>query len=135
MSAPASAPVRPDVLRRAIALLDVDRRRVVSAVLLGSLALGSAVALAAVSAWLIARASQMPPVLTLSVATVSVRAFGISRGVFRYVERLASHDTALRGVVNLRERAYARLAGAGADTVLALRRGDIVARMGAVELP
>src|SRR5699024_7633399 len=68
---PMSAPDRPDVLRRAITLLDVDRRRVVSAVLLGSLALGSAVALAAVSAWLIARASQMPPVLTLSVATVS----------------------------------------------------------------
>ena len=131
MSVPASAPVRPDVLRRAIALLDVDRRRVVSAVLLGSLALGSAVALAAVSAWLIARASQMPPVLTLSVATVSVRAFGISRGVFRYLERLASHEVALRGMVNLRTTVYERLAVGRLDAVAALRRGDLLARVGA----
>ncbi|WP_350308768.1 thiol reductant ABC exporter subunit CydC [Sanguibacter hominis] len=131
MSAPASAPVRPDVLRRAIALLDVDRRRVVSAVLLGSLALGSAVALAAVSAWLIARASQMPPVLTLSVATVSVRAFGISRGVFRYLERLASHEVALRGMANLRTTVYERLAVGRLDAVAALRRGDLLARVGA----
>ena len=130
-SVPASAPVRPDVLRRAIALLDVDRRRVVSAVLLGSLALGSAVALAAVSAWLIARASQMPPVLTLSVATVSVRAFGISRGVFRYLERLASHEVALRGMVNLRTTVYERLAVGRLDAVAALRRGDLLARVGA----
>ena len=131
VSVPASAPVRPDVLRRAIALLDVDRRRVVSAVLLGSLALGSAVALAAVSAWLIARASQMPPVLTLSVATVSVRAFGISRGVFRYLERLASHEVALRGMVNLRTTVYERLAVGRLDAVAALRRGDLLARVGA----
>ena len=126
-----SAPGPPDVLRRAITLLDVDRRRVVSAVLLGSLALGSAVALAAVSAWLIARASQMPPVLTLSVATVSVRAFGISRGVFRYLERLASHEVALRGMANLRTTVYERLAAGRLDAVATLRRGDLLARVGA----
>ena len=67
-------------LRRAVRLLDLDPRRFALALLLGTLALGCAVALAAVSAWLIARASQMPPVLQLSVATVAVRAFGIGRG-------------------------------------------------------
>ena len=72
-----------DVDRRrvALALLDVDRRRVALALLLGTLALGCAVALAGTAAWLIARASQMPPVLALSVATVAVRAFGIGRVV------------------------------------------------------
>ncbi|MEK8225225.1 hypothetical protein NKG05_02435 [Oerskovia sp. M15] len=54
--------------------------RAARAIGLGSLALASSVGLAAVAAWLIARASQMPPVLQLSVATVAVRAFGISRG-------------------------------------------------------
>ncbi len=118
-------------LRRALALLDLDRRRVTWAVLAGSAGLGSAVALAAVSAWLIARASQMPAVLDLSVAVVAVRAFGISRAVFRYVERLASHDVALRGMAALRERVYAQLAAGRTDAVAGLRRGDLLARTGA----
>ncbi len=118
-------------LRRALELLDLDRRRLAGAVLAGSAGLGSAVALAATSAWLIARASQMPPVLDLSVAVVSVRAFGISRAVFRYVERLASHDVALRGVAALRERVYTTLAAGRTDAVVGLRRGDLLARTGA----
>jgi ATP-binding cassette, subfamily C, bacterial CydC len=118
-------------LRRALVLLDVDRRRLVQAVLLGTLALGCAVALAAVAAWLIARASQMPPVLTLSVATVAVRAFGIGRGALRYCERLVSHDVALRGMTTLRTALYERLAAGRPEAVLAVRRGDLLARVGA----
>ncbi|WP_421740990.1 thiol reductant ABC exporter subunit CydC [Cellulomonas sp.] len=118
-------------LRRAIRLLDIDPRRLALALLLGTLALGCGVALAAVSAWLIARASQMPPVLQLSVATVAVRAFGIGRGVLRYLERLVSHDIALRGMTELRTTLYQRLAVARPDTLLRLRRGDLLARVGA----
>lgn len=120
-----------DPLWRAVALLDVRPARVALAVLLGVLGLGSAVALAAVSAWLIARASQMPPVLTLSIATVGVRAFGIGRGVFRYVERLTSHDVALRGMANLRTALYQRLAVGRPEATLRLRRGDLLTRVGA----
>ncbi len=118
-------------LRRAVGLLGVSRRRAVLAVLTGAAGLTSAVALAAVSAWLIARASQMPPVMYLTVATVAVRALGISRGVLRYLERLASHDVALRGMATLRERLYERLSGADPAAVLRLRRGDLLARVGA----
>jgi ATP-binding cassette subfamily C protein CydC len=134
-------PVRPgsglrrrlsaDPLWRAVALLDVDRRRVALAVVLGVLALGCAVALAAVSAWLITRAAEMPPVLKLSVATVAVRAFGIGRGLFRYLERLVSHDVALRGMGTLRTTLYSRLAVGRPDATLSLRRGDLLARVGA----
>ncbi len=120
-----------DPLRRAIALLELSPRTVVLSVLLGVLALGSAVALAAVSAWLIARASQMPPVLQLSIATVAVRAFGIGRGVFRYAERLTSHDLALRGMAQLRETLYARLSAGRTESLVGLRRGDLLARVGA----
>src|SRR5665647_3838719 len=60
-------------LWRAVRLLGVRRRRVLLAVLAGSAGLGSAVGLAAVSAWLIARASQMPPVMYLTIAAVTVR--------------------------------------------------------------
>ncbi|MDM7853949.1 thiol reductant ABC exporter subunit CydC [Cellulomonas alba] len=138
MTAPVPAAVPPltlapprGTLRRAVALLEVDRRRAVEAVLLGALALGCSVALAAVAAWLIARASQMPPVLQLSVATVAVRAFGIGRGVLRYVERLVSHDLALRGMTTLRTSLYERLAAGAPAATLGLRRGDLLARVGA----
>lgn len=123
--------MRHDPLWRAVALLGVSWRRAAGAVLLGALALGSAIALAAVSAWLIARASQMPPVLTLSVATVAVRTFGISRGVLRYLERLASHTIALRGMATLRTRIYESLAVGRLESVASLRRGDLLARVGA----
>lgn len=122
---------RRDPLWRAVALLEVDRRRFALSALLGTLALGCAVALAAVSAWLITRAAQMPPVLTLSVATVGVRAFGIGRGLFRYLDRLVSHDVALRGMTTLRTTLYRRLATGRPEATLAVRRGDLLARVGA----
>ncbi|MCB2174743.1 MAG: thiol reductant ABC exporter subunit CydC [Actinomycetales bacterium] len=120
-----------DPLWRAVRLLDVDARRVAGAVAAGVGGLGSAIALAAVSAWLIARAAQMPEVAVLNLAAVAVRLFGISRGVLRYVERLVSHDVALRGMATLRVRLYERLAAGSPAGLLALRRGDLLARVGA----
>src|SRR5690625_1751689 len=73
----------------------------------------------------------MPPVLHLTVAVVAVRTFGITRGVLRYVERLASHDVALRGMAHLREQLYLRLAADRAERVVGLRRGDVLQRVGA----
>ena len=122
---------RGSALREAIRDTGITWFAYARSVLAGTAALGSAVALAAVAAWLIGRAAQLPSPADLALAAVAVRFFGIGRGVFRYVERLTSHDTALRGVVRLRERTYERLASASARTVLSLRRGDIVARAGA----
>ena len=118
-------------LRRAVGLLDLDRTRLLWAVLAGSAGLASGVALTATSAWLIARAAQMPPVGALAVAAVSVRLFGTSRAVLRYVQRLASHQVALQGMAALRENVYARLADGRTDAVATLRRGDLLARTGA----
>jgi ATP-binding cassette, subfamily C, bacterial CydC len=61
-------------------------------------------------------------VLELGVAVVAVRAFGISRGFFRYAERLAGHDAALRVLSILRVRSYARLVPQVPGRVVA--RGD-----------
>ncbi|BBY67376.1 thiol reductant ABC exporter subunit CydC [Mycolicibacterium helvum] len=113
------------------ALLRPRLPRLVLAIALGSLALGSALALAGVSAWLITRAWQMPPVLDLSVAVVAVRTFGISRGVLGYCERLASHDTALRAAASARSEIYRRLAHGPADITARLHSGDLLARVGA----
>lgn len=78
------------------------RRRLILAALTGTAATGAAVALMAVSAWLIAAAAAQPPVLTLMVAIVAVRALGIGRGVLRYLERLLSHHVALRVLAAMR---------------------------------
>lgn len=104
--------------------------RLLLAVLFGTLALGSALALATVAAWLITRAWQMPPVLDLTVAVVAVRALGISRGVFSYCERLAIHDTALRAAGNTRVGLYRRLIEVPPETALRWHSGDLVARVG-----
>lgn len=104
--------------------------RVAMAIALGAGSLGSALALAGVSAWLITRAWEMPPVLYLTVAVVTVRALGIARGVLGYCERLASHDTALRAAGDVRERLYTRLATGPVDAVMRRHSGDLVARIG-----
>lgn len=85
-----------DPLLAASSLLRPRLPRVLAAIALGVLSLGSALALAGVSAWLITRAWQMPPILDLSIAVVAVRLFAIARGVLHYCERLATHNTALR---------------------------------------
>lgn len=126
-----SARREPDPLWRAVRLLEVRPGRVALAILTGVASLGSAVALSGASAWLIARAAQMPLFQALAVAAVAVRLFGISRGVLRYVERLVSHDVALRGMATLRTRLYERLAAGSPAGLLTLRRGDLLARVGA----
>ncbi|MFE3188995.1 ATP-binding cassette domain-containing protein [Nocardia sp. NPDC059240] len=98
--------------RRIRELLELSRGRMALSVGWGVLALGSGLGLAALAAWLIARAWQMPPVLDLSIAVVTVRALGISRGLCRYLERLATHDVALRAMSTARTSTYRALAGA-----------------------
>ncbi|NLU82356.1 thiol reductant ABC exporter subunit CydC [Rhodococcus sp. HNM0569] len=120
-----------DPLVRALGLLELDAWRVTRSILAGIATLGSALALAALSAWLITRAWQMPPVLDLTVAVVAVRALGISRGLFRYLERLSTHDTALRGTTAARAGLYRRLAEGEPSAAAGLRRGDLLARTGA----
>ncbi|WP_343996471.1 thiol reductant ABC exporter subunit CydD, partial [Nocardioides dubius] len=86
-----------------------SRGRWLLALLLGTLASASGVALTATAGWLIARSAEQPPVLMLTVAIVGVRAFGLARPAFRYAERLLSHDVALRVLAERRSAVYAAL--------------------------
>ncbi|MDH2414871.1 thiol reductant ABC exporter subunit CydD [Nocardioides sp. CER19] len=97
----------------------------ISAVL-GGLASTAGVALTATAGWLIVQASYQPAVLTLLVAIVGVRTFGIARPALRYAERLLSHDSALRLLAARRVQVF--------DAVVPLtpgrlgkRRGDVLA--------
>ncbi|MCE0767757.1 thiol reductant ABC exporter subunit CydD [Pseudonocardia kujensis] len=106
-----------------------QRGRLVAAALLGAAALGSGVALTATAAWLISAAALQPPVLTLMVAIVAVRAFGLGKGVFRYAERLVAHDAALRVGSALRVRVWTDLVRLGPAATARHRRGDLLTRL------
>ncbi|MFF4800219.1 thiol reductant ABC exporter subunit CydD [Streptomyces sp. NPDC001351] len=117
------------VLARVRAMSGPRRSRLALALLLGSLALGSAVGLMATSGWLISRASQQPPVLYLMVAVTATRAFGIGRAVFRYAERLVSHDAVLRMLADTRVAVYRRLERLAPAGLRSTRRGDLLSRL------
>ena len=100
--------------------------RTVGAVALATGAAAAGVTLLAVSGWLLSRAAEHPPVLYLLVAIVAVRACGLARGVLRYLERLVTHDVALRRQQTLRLAVYRRLA---ATTWVGRRSGDLLSRV------
>ncbi|MEW2396561.1 thiol reductant ABC exporter subunit CydD [Streptomyces sp. NPDC046862] len=120
---------RHSVLSRVRAMAGPRRGRLALALLLGSLALGSAVGLMATSGWLISRAAQQPPVLYLMVAVTATRAFGIGRAVFRYTERLVSHDAVLRMLADTRVAVYRRLERLAPAGLRRTRRGDLLSRL------
>lgn len=127
---PGDGPVdRRHVLARLRDAARPRRSRLALALLLGALALGSAVGLMATSGWLISRASQMPPVLYLMVAVTATRAFGIGRAIFRYMERLVSHDAVLRMLADTRVAVYRRLERLAPAGLRTTRRGDLLSRL------
>ncbi|WP_406382673.1 thiol reductant ABC exporter subunit CydD [Streptomyces sp. NBC_01618] len=117
------------VLARVRESAGAQRGQLALALLLGSLALGSAVGLMAVSGWLISRAFEQPPVLYLMVAVTATRAFGLGRAVFRYAERLVSHDAVLKMLAELRVAVYRGLERIAPAGLRRTRRGDLLSRL------
>ncbi|MFC5382630.1 thiol reductant ABC exporter subunit CydC [Aquipuribacter nitratireducens] len=115
--------------RRLLRLVPVDTRGTAVGVVWAVLSLGSGVGLMACAAWLISRAAEQPPVLTLTFAVVGVRALALSRAAFRYLERLRSHDAAFRMLAALRVRVHAALEPLAPAGLPAFRQGDLLARL------
>jgi thiol reductant ABC exporter CydC subunit len=116
-------------LRRLLVLARAGRARVLASAALGALTVVLGVGLMATAGWLIARASERPPVLSLTIAIVGVRFFGIGRPLVRYVERVASHDLALRSLSGARARVWERLVPLAPAQLDGYRRGDLLSRM------
>ncbi|MCH4168800.1 MAG: thiol reductant ABC exporter subunit CydC [Streptococcaceae bacterium] len=77
------------------------------AICLGFLTFFSAGALMFNSGYLISRAASLPEnILMIYIPIVLTRAFGISRPVFRYIERLVSHNWVLKMTSKLRLKLY-----------------------------
>jgi len=124
MAGPTRPSVRPDL---ADAVPDAPvRSGFVIATLLAAAASLSGAALTATAGWLIVKASEHPPVLTMLVAIVGVRTFGLARPALRYVERLRSHDQALRLLAERRVQVYDAVVPL-TPGALGRRRGDVLA--------
>lgn len=115
-------------LARAAKDAGVHRRLLLLSVLLGAAAVLAAVGLLATSGYLISRAAQRPEILSLTVAIVGVRAFGIARALLRYGERLSSHELAFRTLGDLRRRFFARLVPLVPGGLGNLPRAEILSR-------
>ena len=77
--------------------------------ILGACTILCSVGLLGASAVLISKAAIVPAILELMTLVALVRFFGIFRAVFRYAERLVSHDVTLKVLANLRSWYYRRL--------------------------
>jgi ATP-binding cassette subfamily C protein CydC len=116
-------------VRRLLAMARPLRPTLALAALTGALTVACGIALLGVSGFLIARASEHPNEVALAVAVVAVRAFGIGRGAFRYVERLSSHDAAFRVMADLRVSVYRRLERLVPAGIKGVRSGDLLTRV------
>lgn len=83
---------------------------IIASYLLGAFALIGGIGLTVSSSWLITMAAQHPPILTLSVAIVAVRFFGISRSVSRYAERVISHKAVFDRLTGIRVLLFKKVA-------------------------
>lgn len=84
-------------------------RQATGSILCAFAAAASGLGLLATAAYLISAASLKPSVAELQMAIVAVRFFSLSRGAFRYLERLATHSVNLRLLGGLRTWLYRRL--------------------------
>jgi ATP-binding cassette, subfamily C, bacterial CydC len=115
--------------RRVYALAAAPRAQVALSVGLGAATVLCGVGLMATAGYLISRAAERPAVLSLTVAIVAVRFFGLARPLARYFERLASHNLALRVLGGARVRLYERVEPLAPVQLEGYRHGDLLSRM------
>lgn len=97
--------------------------------LIGFLTTGSNVGLMMTSAYLLAKASFHPSIAELQIAIVGVRFFGIARGVFRYLERLVTHDITFRVLAFLRMLFYRGISFLPYRRLFGYHAGDLIHRV------
>ena len=117
------------ILFRLLSFLRGSWNWVALSILLSALTIGSSVALMGTSAWLISMAALHSSIAELGVSIVGVRFFGISRAVFRYWERLVSHNVTFRLLARLRIWFYEKLEPLAPARLMEFKSGDLLARI------
>ncbi len=99
------------------------------AALIGFATTGSGIGLLMTSAYLIAKAALQPPLATLELGIVGVRFFGLARGVFRYIERLISHNITFKILAKLRLWFYDAIEPLAPARLMHFKSGDLLQRV------
>jgi ATP-binding cassette subfamily C protein CydC len=119
---------------RLLSFLRPALRQVALSVLAGLATIAAGVGLMGTSAYIIAAAALHPSVADLQVAIIGVRFFGISRGLFRYAERLVSHTVNLKVLSNIRVWFYQKIEPLAPAQLEQAQSGDLLQRaMGDIE--
>ncbi len=114
---------------RLVGLVRPFAKRMALAASLGMATIASGIGLLATSAYIISRSALHPSIAVLHVPIAMVRFFGISRGLFRYAERLTAHDVAFRLLARLRVWFYRALEPLAPARLLQFQSGDLLTRI------
>jgi ATP-binding cassette, subfamily C, bacterial CydC len=118
-------------LRRLLALVRPVRWWLVLAILAAAGALVANIALMTAAPYLLSKAPLVTGFAALSVAVTAVRAFAIARASLRYVERTVTHSTALRILTELRTNVFRAIEPLAPGDLPDERSGDLLARIDA----
>ncbi|MEI6651904.1 MAG: thiol reductant ABC exporter subunit CydC [Chlorobiaceae bacterium] len=99
------------------------------AALIGFATTGSGIGLLMTSAYIIAKAALQPPIVTLQLGIAGVRFFGLARGVFRYAERLISHNITFRILAKIRLWFYDAIEPLAPARLMHFKSGDLLQRV------
>lgn len=110
-----------------VPFLKTQKKGLFWSIFLAFLTTFAAGALMFVSGYLISRAAQRPDnILLIYVPIVLTRGFGIVRPVFRYAQRLVSHNWVLKFVSKSRQRLYESVASTASSIRGRLQTGEIL---------
>jgi thiol reductant ABC exporter CydC subunit len=118
-------------VRRLVRLVRPVRWWLALAILAAAGALIANVALMTAAPYLLSKATLVTGFAALSIAVTAVRAFAIARASLRYAERTVSHTTALRILTELRTVVYRAIARLAPGDLPDARSGDLLARIDA----
>ncbi len=116
-------------LRQLLRLMAPFKGWIALSVLMGFATISSGIGLLSTSAYIISKAALRPSIAELQVAIVGVRFFGISRGIFRYLERYTAHETTFRLLAQLRVWFYKALEPLAPARLAQYRSGDLLSRI------
>lgn len=117
------------VLSRLFAFLRPNIKQISLSILFSVLTISASVSLLMTSAYLISKAALHPSIGEIGVAIVGVRFFGISRGVIRYIERLASHTASFKILADIRVWLYGAIEPAAPAGISKYKSGDLLNRL------
>lgn len=118
-----------ETFKRLLSYLKPYKWMVALSIMVGFATVASGVGLMTTASYIISAAALHPSIAVLQVAIVGVRFFGISRGLFRYLERLLSHQVTFRLLARLRVWFYSSLEPLAPARITRYQGGDLLARI------